>query len=256
MENKEQPDLLDTQPLQETDDELTAEIDYCEIMSEEEKEELKNELVKLEDEIVTLRQVLAAKEKHLAEIKHKLGVSMMNELKQNFSRSWHDVQTHSAENISEAYQTDPTRKGSPERKCQQVLSAQEIPQPKTISSAFFGPCQYKKTQETLSQAGMKASAALTNVGSAIGKKLGDMRSHSISYSIRHSISMPAMRNSPTFKSFEERVENTVTSLRAKVGAPNQTQGSFEEVLSSTAHASAHSSLAGTLLPEAEEDLQC
>ncbi|KAG8582631.1 hypothetical protein GDO81_008141 [Engystomops pustulosus] len=192
MENKRQPDLLDTQPLQETDEELTAEIDYTEIISEEEKEELKNELTKLEDEIVTLRQVLAAKEKHLAEIKHKLGVSMMNELKQNFSRSWHDVQTHSA---------------------------------------------YKKTQETLSQAGMKASAAITNVGSAIGKKLGDMR------------------NSPTFKSFEERVENTVTTLKAKVGATNQTQGSFEEVLSSTAHATAQSSLAGSLLPEAEEELQ-
>ncbi|XP_075718434.1 tumor protein D53 homolog isoform X2 [Rhinoderma darwinii] len=191
MENKRQPDLLDTQPLQETDEELTADIDYTEIISEEEKEELKNELAKLEDEIVTLRQVLAAKEKHLAEIKHKLGVSMMNELKQNFSRSWQDVQTHSA---------------------------------------------YKKTQETLSQAGMKASAAITNVGSAIGKKLGDMR------------------NSPTFKSFEERVENTVTTLKAKVGA-NQTQGSFEEVLSSTAHASAQSSLAGSLLPEAEEELQ-
>ncbi|KAM3931793.1 tumor protein D53 isoform 2-T2 [Leptodactylus fuscus] len=192
MENKRQPDLLDTQPLQETDEELAADIDYTEIISEEEKEELKNELAKLEDEIVTLRQVLAAKEKHLAEIKHKLGVSMMNELKQNFSRSWHDVQTHSA---------------------------------------------YKKTQETLSQAGMKASAAITNVGSAIGKKLGDMR------------------NSPTFKSFEERVENTVTTLKAKVGGTNQTQGSFEEVLSSTAHASAQSSLAGSLLPEAEEELQ-
>ncbi|KAM4042514.1 tumor protein D53 isoform 4-T4 [Anomaloglossus baeobatrachus] len=192
MENKRQPDLLDTQPLQETDEELAADIDYTEIISEEEKEELKNELVKLEDEIVTLRQVLAAKEKHLAEIKHKLGVSMMNELKQNFSRSWHDVQTHSA---------------------------------------------YKKTQETLSQAGLKASAAITNVGSAIGKKLGDMR------------------NSPTFKSFEERVENTVTTLKAKVGNTNQTQGSFEEVLSSTAHASAQSSLAGSLLPEAEEELQ-
>ncbi|XP_073532115.1 tumor protein D53 isoform X2 [Phyllobates terribilis] len=192
MENKRQPDLLDTQPLQETDEELAADIDYTEVISEEEKEELKNELTKLEDEIVTLRQVLAAKEKHLAEIKHKLGVSMMNELKQNFSRSWHDVQTHSA---------------------------------------------YKKTQETLSQAGMKASAAITNVGSAIGKKLGDMR------------------NSPTFKSFEERVENTVTTLKAKVGNTNQTQGSFEEVLSSTAHASAQSSLAGNLLPEAEEELQ-
>ncbi|XP_044147438.1 tumor protein D53 isoform X2 [Bufo gargarizans] len=192
MENKRQPDLLETQPLQETDEELAADIDYTEIISEEEKEELKNELTKLEDEIVTLRQVLAAKEKHLADIKHKLGVSVMNELKQNFSRGWHDVQTHSA---------------------------------------------YKKTQETLSQAGMKASAAITNVGSAIGKKLGDMR------------------NSPTFKSFEERVENTVTTLKAKVGSTNQTQGSFEEVLSSTAHASAQSSLAGSLLPEAEEELQ-
>ncbi|XP_068087565.1 tumor protein D53 isoform X6 [Hyperolius riggenbachi] len=185
-------DLLDTQPLQETDEELTSEVEYVEVISEEEKEELKNELAKLEDEIVTLRQVLAAKEKHLAEIKHKLGVSMMNELKQNFSRSWHDVQTHTA---------------------------------------------YKKTQETLSQAGMKASAAITNVGSAIGKKLGDMR------------------NSPTFKSFEERVENTVTSIKAKVGASNQPQGSFEEVLNSTAHASAQSSLAGSLLPEADEELQ-
>ncbi|KAM4693127.1 tumor protein D53 isoform 1-T1 [Discoglossus pictus] len=220
MENKGQPDLLDTQPLQETDEDLVANIEYSEIMSEEEKEELKNELVKLEDEIVTLRQVLTAKEKHLEEIKHKLGVSMMNELKQNFSRGWHDVQTHSADNETCRDQHLPTRS------------------------------RYKKTQETLSQAGMKATAAISNVGTAIGKKLGDM-----SYSIRHSISMPAMRNSPTFKSFEERVENTVTSLRAKVGGTNQPQGSFEDVLSSTAHASAQSSLAGTLLPEAEEDLQ-
>lgn len=50
----------------------------------------------LEDEISTLRQVLAAKEKHLIEIKQKLGMSLMNELKQNFSKSWHDMQTTSA----------------------------------------------------------------------------------------------------------------------------------------------------------------
>lgn len=34
---------------------------------------------------------------------------------------------------------------------------------------------YKKTQETLSQAGQKTSAALSTVGSAISRKLGDMR---------------------------------------------------------------------------------
>ncbi|XP_069506973.1 tumor protein D54 isoform X13 [Ambystoma mexicanum] len=68
---------------------------------------------------------------------------------------------------------------------------------------------YKKTQETLSQAGQKTTAALSTVGTAITRKLGDMSS---SYSIRHSISMPAMRNSPTFKSFEDRVG----SLKSKV----------------------------------------
>ncbi|XP_069506975.1 tumor protein D54 isoform X14 [Ambystoma mexicanum] len=67
---------------------------------------------------------------------------------------------------------------------------------------------YKKTQETLSQAGQKTTAALSTVGTAITRKLGDMSS----YSIRHSISMPAMRNSPTFKSFEDRVG----SLKSKV----------------------------------------
>ncbi|NXV14694.1 TPD53 protein, partial [Cepphus grylle] len=205
--------LLETQSLHEADEDVVTDVDFTNMISEEEKEELKIELAKLEDEISTLRQVLAAKEKHLVEIKQKLGISLMNELKQNFSKSWHDMQTTSA---------------------------------------------YKKTHETLSHAGQKATAAISNVGTAISKKFGDMRYRDLLllYSIRHSISMPAMRNSPTFKSFEEKVETTVTSLKTKVGGTSHTGGSFEEVLSSTAHASAQSSLAGTRLPESEEELQC
>ncbi|NWQ88814.1 TPD53 protein, partial [Burhinus bistriatus] len=202
--------LLETQSLHEADEDVVTDVDFTNMISEEEKEELKIELAKLEDEISTLRQVLAAKEKHLVEIKQKLGISLMNELKQNFSKSWHDMQTTSA---------------------------------------------YKKTHETLSHAGQKATAAISNVGTAISKKFGDMRYRDL-YSIRHSISMPAMRNSPTFKSFEEKVETTVTSLKTKVGGTSHTGGSFEEVLSSTAHASAQSSLTGTRLPESEEELQC
>ncbi|NWV96904.1 TPD53 protein, partial [Machaerirhynchus nigripectus] len=206
--------LLATQSLHEADEDVVTDVDFTSMISEEEKEELKIELAKLEDEISTLRQVLAAKEKHLVEIKQKLGISLMNELKQNFSKSWHDMQTTSA---------------------------------------------YKKTHETLSHAGQKATAAISNVGTAISKKFGDMRYQHLlllCYSIRHSISMPAMRNSPTFKSFEEKVETTVTSLKTKVGGTSHTGGSFEEVLSSTAHASAQSSLAGTRVPESEEELQC
>ncbi|XP_072270454.1 tumor protein D54 isoform X9 [Pyxicephalus adspersus] len=125
-------------------------------MTEAEAEELRIELVKVEEEILTLRQVLAAKERHAAELKRKLGQTTLNQLKMNLSKSLHEVQMSNA---------------------------------------------YKKTQETLSTAGQKTSAALSNVGSVISRKLGDMSS----YSIRHSISMPAMRNSATFKSFEERV---------------------------------------------------
>ncbi|KAJ8797422.1 hypothetical protein J1605_017650 [Eschrichtius robustus] len=62
-------------------------------------------------------------------------------------------------------------------------------------------------------------------------------------------------NSPTFKSFEERVETTVTSLKTKVGGTNHGGGSFEEVLSSTAQASAQSSAGGPRRAEGEE-LQC
>ncbi|XP_064248084.1 tumor protein D54 isoform X10 [Passer domesticus] len=167
-----------------------------------EEEELRAELAKVEEEIGTLRQVLAAKERHCGELKRKLGLTPLDGLKQNLSKSWHDVQVSNA---------------------------------------------YKKTQETLSQAGQKTSAALSNVGSVISRKLGDMRefpiplwpgvsewahsiSHSLSgYSIRHSISMPAMRNSATFKSFEDRVgtiksrvvgsrENSTDGLHSPSGA--------------------------------------
>ncbi|XP_021164976.1 tpd52 like 2b isoform X11 [Fundulus heteroclitus] len=152
----------------------------------EEAEELHIELTKVEEEINTLRQVLSAKERHASELKRKLGLSPLNELKQNITKGWQDVQTSQA---------------------------------------------YKKTQETLSEAGQKTSAALNTLGTAISRRLGDMRalpfSNSFSnYSIRHSISMPAMRNSPTFKSFEDRVGN----LKHKVVGP---RGNGETVSSPT-----------------------
>lgn len=73
---------------------------------------------------------------------------------------------------------------------------------------------YKKTQETLSQAGQRTSAALSTVGSAISRKLGDMR------------------NSVAFKSFEDRVgtikskvvggrENGSDSLPSPTGSDNK-----------------------------------
>lgn len=50
----------------------------------------------MEEEIQTLSQVLAAKEKHLAEIKRKLGISSLQEFKQNIAKGWQDVTATSA----------------------------------------------------------------------------------------------------------------------------------------------------------------
>ncbi|XP_077070348.1 tpd52 like 2b isoform X2 [Siphateles boraxobius] len=172
-------------------------------LTEEEAEELRLELAKVEEEIHTLRQVLSAKERHSAELKRKLGLSPLNELKQNISKSWQDVQT------SNAYVKMSEKLGQWNDKvtgCDVYVSASSTLDDITSSEV------YKKTQETLSQAGQKTSAALSTVGTAISRKLGDMRALPFSnsfgnYSIRHSISMPTMRNSPTFKSFEDKVGN-------------------------------------------------
>ncbi|XP_023248668.1 tumor protein D54 isoform X1 [Seriola lalandi dorsalis] len=181
-------------------------------LTEEEAEELRTELTKVEEEINTLRQVLSAKERHATDLKRKLGLSPLNELRQNLTKSWQDVQT------SNAYVRTTEKLGEWNERVTSsdlYLSASATLDDITHSEA------YKKTQETLSQAGQKTSAALTTVGTAITRRLGDMRalpfsnSFSSNYSIRHSISMPAMRNSATFKSFEDKMGN----LKYKVVGP-------------------------------------
>ncbi|XP_042632791.1 tumor protein D52-like isoform X1 [Cyprinus carpio] len=143
-------------------------------LTEEEQAELNSELAKVEDEIQTLSQVLAAKEKQVAEIKRKLGITPLNEFKQNLSKGWHEVTTSTA---------------------------------------------YKKTSETLSQVGQKATTAFSSVGSAIGRKLEDVRLQSFSNSFG---------NTPTFKSFEEKVETIKTKMNR-----TPSTGDTEEVSEST-----------------------
>ncbi|XP_005159687.1 tumor protein D52 isoform X4 [Danio rerio] len=160
----------------------------CTVLTEQEQAELHSELQKVEEEIQTLSQVLAAKEKQVAEIKRKLGITPLNELKQNLSKGWHDVTTSTA---------------------------------------------YKKTSETLSQVGQKATTAFSSVGTAITRKLEDVRLQSFSNSfgirsIQHSASMPVMRNTPSFKSFEEKVETLKTKM-----SPKPSTSDIEEVSDST-----------------------
>ncbi|KAF7690492.1 tumor protein D53 isoform X2 [Silurus meridionalis] len=161
-------------PDQDVEEGMGSEAELNNTITDEERKEMQNDLIKLEEEIVTLKQVLASKEKHQAELKHRLGLTTLSELKQNLSKSWNGVQSSTV---------------------------------------------YKKTSETLSTAGQKTTSAISNFGTAVSKKIGDMR------------------NTETFKSFEEKVETTVSSIKTKVGG-TASGGNFEDVLSSAAQASA------------------
>uniref|UniRef100_A0A8C4NB01 TPD52 like 2 n=1 Tax=Eptatretus burgeri TaxID=7764 RepID=A0A8C4NB01_EPTBU len=142
-------------------------------LSAEKQAELQAELQRIEDEIATLRQVLGAKESRLVDIKSQLGLTVFSGLRDNFSRGLQDVQA------STAY----------------VRASETLG---TLNEKVSNSEMYKKTQETLSHAGQRTSAALATVGSTITRKLGDVR------------------NSPSFRSFEEKVGVTMFGSKPKV----------------------------------------
>ncbi|XP_071401957.1 tumor protein D54-like isoform X2 [Centroberyx affinis] len=154
-------------------------------LTEEDLDDLKIELTKVEDEIQTLRQVLLAKEKYAMDIKRQLGMSPLSNIKQNLAKGWQEVQTSAP-----------------------YLTASATLEDISQSNA------YKRTQESLSHAGQVTSAALSGMGMTITRRLADMSP------LSHTISVPAMRHSSTFKSFEEMVGNVkekVTGTRANDG---------------------------------------
>uniref|UniRef100_A0A4W4GK69 Tpd52 like 1 n=1 Tax=Electrophorus electricus TaxID=8005 RepID=A0A4W4GK69_ELEEL len=178
-------DLPDSDSLKDVKEATVPEVDLNNTITEKETDEMQHELIKLEEEIATLKQVLASKEKRQSELKQCLGVSSLSGLKENLSRGWSDMQSTTA---------------------------------------------YKKTSETLSTAGQRTSVAFNNLGTAISRKIGDMSIFGLEL-------LYPRRNSSSFKSFEEKVESTMSNIKLKVGG-SSSGGSFEDVLSSTAQACA------------------
>ncbi|XP_071022700.1 tumor protein D53 homolog isoform X1 [Oncorhynchus clarkii lewisi] len=101
---------------------------------------------------------------------------------------------------------------------------------------------YRMTHDTISHAGQISTAAMSTMGVAITRRLGEMRALPLPSpprpSLGHSISVPAMRmrHSNTFKSFEDMVgsvKNKVSGSRGNDGnvsgfgrSPSQNNGSF------------------------------
>ncbi|XP_023401104.2 tumor protein D55 isoform X1 [Loxodonta africana] len=87
------PDTMTEAPAGTSESHMTSK---PEDLTEAQQKELNLELTELEAEIVTLRHMLAAKERHCRELKRKLGLTALVGLRQNLSKSWHDVQVSNA----------------------------------------------------------------------------------------------------------------------------------------------------------------
>ncbi|MEQ2287190.1 hypothetical protein AMECASPLE_009935 [Ameca splendens] len=172
-------------------------------LREDDLDSLRFELTKTEDEIQTLRQVLLAKEKYAADIRRQLGVSPLSNVKQNLSKGWQEVQTSAPYLTASATLED-------------------------ISNSSV----YVRTRDGLSQAGQVTSAALSSVGVAITRRLAQMRALPLPSSSRlsHTISVPSMRHSSTFKSIEEIVGSVKDKVTGGESNNEETSG-FERSFS-------------------------
>ncbi|XP_041802361.1 tumor protein D54-like [Chelmon rostratus] len=167
-------------------------------LTEEDLDYLRFELSKIEDEIQTLRQVLLVKEKYATDIRRQLGMSPLSNLKQNLSKGWQDVQTSAPYLTASATLED--------------ISHSDI-------------CV--RTRERLSHAGQATSSALSNMGVVITRRLAEMRAlplPSPPRTLSHTISVPTMRHSSTFKSFEEMVGNVKDKVTGSLANNGDTSG--------------------------------
>jgi len=126
---------------------------------EKQREEWKSELVKTEEEIQTLRQVLNSKVKHAQDLKRRLGITVWREFTDDFNAS--------------------------------MKSVRESQTLQTVQSSSV----YQKTAGAMGAVGEKTAGLFGGISAKFG----------------------AIKENPTFKSFEERVGGVVASAKGQQG---------------------------------------
>lgn len=124
------------------------------VLTEEEKkrqeEEWKQELQKTEEEIDTLRRVLASKLRHGQELKRKLGITV-----------WQEVQSDLAEGVKAVKESTAVKK----------LNEAIV----TVEDKLAENPAFRKTSETLKSASDKSAAAFQSFAGETRKKMGELR---------------------------------------------------------------------------------
>lgn len=119
-------------------------------MSDEQKKELQDELEKVEGEIATLRQVLGSKIRYSAELKRKLGITPLQEMKNDFQLGIKTI-----------------KDSTPYQKTNEKLH--------DLNEKLHQSPAYQKTSAAAKSAAEKTSTVVAGIGSTVSRKLGDLR---------------------------------------------------------------------------------
>ncbi|XP_064480441.1 tumor protein D54-like isoform X3 [Ornithodoros turicata] len=142
------------------------------------EEAWRNELAEVEGEILSLRTVLSKKVARAQELKQKLGITVWKELKSDMEQGLKNIQDSTA-SLTYLF-------GS--------ITPVVLPSYQNFPGLFNSPA-YQKTTTSIKVAGEKTTSALGNLGASMSKKLGEMK------------------NSPAFKSVEEKVGSVYTNVK-------------------------------------------
>lgn len=173
---------------------------------EAQRAEWSQELARVEEEITTLRTVLQSKIRHASELKRKLGITVWKEITDDVSQGFKNVKE------SNVYQSVETKVGEITTA---VTSAPIYHSVETkvgeISTAVVSAPIYQKTETAIKTTAGKTTSVLGGFTSKLTGKISEMK------------------QSDSFRSFEERVGSAYENVRSKVSSRSSSVQSLSDL---------------------------
>ncbi|XP_074603905.1 uncharacterized protein LOC141857316 isoform X1 [Brevipalpus obovatus] len=104
------------------------------------EEELRSDLARTEEEIQTLRQVLASKIRHASDLKRKLGITVWEEFREEVGQGMKTIQESTASGLG-----------------------------------IFSAPAYQKTTETVKAVGERTTSVIGSLGGSVARRLGEVK---------------------------------------------------------------------------------
>lgn len=175
---------------------------------ERQKQEWADELAKVEEEIQTLRHVLASKMKASQELKRKLGFSVWREFQDDMSQGIRNVKES---NVYQNVEGTISQIGKAVTEAPLYHNVEE--KFEQVSKAVTEAPIYQKTESVIKTTAEKTTSLLGGLGTGLTSKIG------------------ALKNSESFRSFEDKLGSAYENVKTKVTTSrSNSMASFDEAL--------------------------